>query len=149
MHSPAGSVCAICAGRTRGRTIRLRLTHGVTAWLCEVHASPESQLRRDGRDLVEALERVWLASDCLTAGRRRALAAHVALVSRDPSPARRRPGSYAWPELRARAEAEWARGAPPLPTIRRLRREVAGGPVTPPSERTMQRWHSQRRWAHE
>jgi hypothetical protein len=146
MHLPAGSLCAICADRTRGRTIRLRLTHGVTAWLCEAHASPAFQLRRDGRDLAEALERVWQASDCLTAARRRALAAHVALVSRDLSATRARPGSYAWPELRARAEAEWARGAPPLPTIRRLRREVAGGPVTPPSERTMQRWHSQRRW---
>jgi hypothetical protein len=148
MHSPAGTFCAICADRTRGRTIRLRLTHGVTAWLCETHASAEFQLRRDGRDLAEALERVWLASDSLTAARRRALAAHIALVSRDPSATRRRPGSYAWPELRARAESEGARGAPPLPTIRRLRREVAGGPVTPPSERTMQRWFNQRRWCH-
>lgn len=148
MHSPAGTVCAICADRTRGRTIRLRLTHGVTAWLCETHASAEFQLRRDGRDLAEALERVWLASDSLTAARRRALAAHIALVSRDPPATRRRPGSYAWPELRARAESEWARGAPPLPTIRRLRREVARGPVTPPSERTMQRWFNQRRWCH-
>jgi hypothetical protein len=126
MPTPAESLCAICADRTRGRTIRLRLTHGVTAWLCETHASTEFQLRRGGRALAEALERVWLASDCLTAARRRALAAHVAPVSRDPSPTRSRPGSYAWPELRARAEAEWARGAPPLPTIRR--------------------WHAERRW---
>jgi hypothetical protein len=146
MHSPAGSFCALCADRTRGRTIRLRLTHGITVWLCEAHASPEFQLRRDGCELAEALARVWQASGCLTATRRRALAAHVALVSRDLAATRPRPGSYAWPELRARAEMEWARGAPPLPTIRRLRREVAGGPVTPPSERTMQRWHRERRW---
>src|SRR5689334_13665923 len=99
MHLPAGSLCAICADRTRGRTIRLRLTHGVTAWLCEAHASPAFQLRRGGRDLAEALERVWQASDCLTAARRRALAAHVALVSRDLPATRARPGSYAWPEL--------------------------------------------------
>jgi hypothetical protein len=63
MHTPAGSLCAVCADRTRGRTIRLRLTHGVTAWLCETHASTEFQLRRGGRALAEALERVWLASD--------------------------------------------------------------------------------------
>jgi hypothetical protein len=140
-------MCAICLDRTRGRTIRLRLTQGITVWLCETHASPAFQLRRGGRDLAEALERGWEANGCLTAARRRALAAHVAFVSRDPSPTRSRPGSYAWPELRARAEAEWSRGAPPLPTIRRLLREVAGGPVTPPSEGTMQRWHRERRWA--
>jgi len=140
-------MCALCADCTRGRTIRLRLTHGITVWLCQVHASPAFQLRRDGRELAEALERAWEANGCLTVARRRALAAHVALVSRDPATARPRPGSYAWPELRARAEAEWALGAPPLPTIRRLLREVAGGPVTPPSERTMQRWHRERRWA--
>jgi hypothetical protein len=147
MPSPAGSLCAICADRTRGRTIRLRLTHGVTVWLCEEHASPEFQVRRAGLDLVEALEPLWQAHGCLTAARRRALAAHVALVTRDPAITRPRPGSYAWPELRLRAEAEWARGGPPLATIRRLRRELAGGPVTPPSVRTMQRWHRQRRWA--
>jgi hypothetical protein len=147
MSLPAGSMCALCTDCTRGRTIRLRLTHGITVWLCQVHASPAFQLRRDGRELAEALERAWEANGCLTVARRRALAAHVALVSRDPATARPRPGSYAWPELRARAEAEWALGAPPLPTIRRLLREVAGGPVTPPSERTMQRWHRERRWA--
>ena len=139
-------MCALCTVRTRGRTIRLRLTHGITVWLCERHASPEFQLRRGGRDLTEALERAWQANGCLTATRRRALAAHTAHVSRDPA-TRPRPGSYAWPELRARAEAEWARGAPPLPTIRHLLREVAGGPVTPPSECTMQRWYRERRWA--
>jgi len=147
MPSPAGSLCAICADRTRGRTIRVPLTHGVTVWLCEPHASPEFQLRRDGLDLVETLERLWHAHGCLTAARRRALAAHVAFVTRDPATMRPRPGSYAWPELRLRAEAEWARGSPPLPTIRRLRRELAGGPVTPPSVRTMQRWYRARRWA--
>jgi hypothetical protein len=139
-------MCALCVDRTRGRTIRLRLTHGITVWLCEAHASPEFQLRRSGRELAEALARCWEAGGCLTAARRRALAAHVALASGDSAAPRARPGSYAWPELRARAEAEWARGAPPLPTIRRLREEVAGGPVTPPSERTMQRWHRERRW---
>jgi len=146
MTSPANSLCAICADRTRGRTVALPLTHGVTVQLCERHASPEYQMRRDGLELTETLERLWHAHGCLTAARRRALTTHIALVTREPA-ARARPGSYAWPELRQRAEAEFARGGPALPTIHRLRREVAGGPVIPPSVRTMQRWHRQRRWA--
>ena len=103
MPSSAGSLCAICADRTRGRTTRIRLAYGVTVWLCREHASPEFQVRRDGLDLVETLERLWHAHGCLTAARRRALAAHVAVVTREPAP-RSRPGSYAWPELRLRAE---------------------------------------------
>jgi len=140
------SVCAICSDRTRGRTVALPLTYGVTVRLCERHASPEYQMRRDGLELTETLERLWRAHGCLTAARRRALAAHVALVTREPAP-RARPGSYAWPELRRLAEAEFARGGPALPTVHRLRRELAGGPVTPPSVRTMLRWYNQRRWA--
>jgi hypothetical protein len=138
-------MCAICADRTRGRTIPVRFAYRVTVWLCEAHASPEFQARRGGLDLVEVLERLWDAHGCLSSARRRALAAHVAVMTRDLA-ARPRPGSYAWPELRLRVEAEWARGAPPLPLIRRIRRELAGGPVTPPSVRTMQRWYSQGRW---
>jgi len=145
MPSSTDSVCAICVDRTRGRTVALPLTHGVTVWLCEHHASPEFQMRRNGLELAETLERLWRAHGCLTAARRRALTAHLALVTREPAP-RSRPGSYAWPELRQQAEAEFARGGPPLPTIHKLRRELAGGPVTPPSVRTMQRWHRQRRW---
>ena len=148
MPQPVDPVCAICADRTRGRTVALALTYGVTVWLCEGHASPEFQMRRDGLDLAETLERLWRAHGCLTAARRRALVADVALVTREPA-ARAQPGSYAWPELRQRAEAEFARGGPPLPTIRRLRRELTGGPVTPPSIRTMQRWHRERRWERE
>jgi hypothetical protein len=145
MPTPTHPLCAICAVHTRDRTVALRLTHGVTVWLCERHASPEYQMRRDGREFAETLERLWHAHGCLTAARRRALGAHVALVTRRPA-ARARPGSYAWPELRQLAEAEFARGGPALPTIHRLRRELAGGAVTPPSIRTMQRWHRERRW---
>jgi len=145
MTSSTESVCAICADRTRGRTVALPLTHGVTVQLCEHHASPEYQMRRGGLELAETLERLWQAHGCLTAARRRALAAHIALVTREPAP-RQRPGSYAWPALRQLAEAEFALGGPAQPTIDRLRRELAGGPVTPPSVRTMRRWHAQRRW---
>jgi hypothetical protein len=145
MPTATNHLCAICSDRSRGRTVALPLTHGITVQLCERHASPEYQTRRDGRELTETLERLWRAHGCLTAARRRALAAHVALVTREPA-ARARPGSYAWPELRRRAEAEFSRGGPAQPTIDRLRRELAGGPMTPPSVRTMWRWYNQRRW---
>jgi len=145
MSSTTNPPCAICADHTRDRTVALPLTHGITVWLCERHASPEYQMCRDGLELTETLERLWRAHGCLTAARRRALASHLALVTREPA-ARARPGSYAWPDLRRAAEAEFARGGPALPTIHRLRRELAAGPVTPPSVRTMQRWYNQRRW---
>src|SRR4029079_9791801 len=98
----------------RDRAVPLPLTHGITVWLCERHASPEYQMRRDGLELTETLERLWRAHGCLTAARRRALGGHRALVTREPAP-RGRPGSYAWPELRRLAEAEFACGGPALP----------------------------------
>ena len=64
-------VCAICADRTRGRTVSLRLTHRITVWLCAAHASPEFQCRRNGRDFVVTLQRLWQAHGCLTAARAR------------------------------------------------------------------------------
>jgi hypothetical protein len=137
-------VCAICADRTRGLTRELRMTHGVTVWLCATHVSAEYRCSRNGRDFVLTLQRLWEAHGCLNAARRRALTAHLALFA-DRPPARR-PGSYAWPELRRRAEAEFALGATPTETIRRLRQECAGGPVAPPSLRTMQRWFREARW---
>jgi hypothetical protein len=137
-------VCAICADRTRGRTVSLRLTHGITVWLCAAHASPEFQCRRNGRDFVLTLQRLWQAHGCLTAARRRALAAHLDALA-GPPPVRR-PGSYAWPDLRRLAEAEFALGGPPLATIARLRRVCADGPAAPPSVRTMLRWHREGRW---
>ena len=95
-------------------------------WLCAAHASPEFQCRRNGRDFVVTLQRLWQAHGCLTAARARALAAHLDALA-GPPPARR-PGSYAWPDLRRRAEAEFALGGPPLATIARLRRVVRGRP---------------------
>jgi hypothetical protein len=85
-------VCAICCDRTRGRTIGLRLTHGVNVWLCEAHASPEFQCSRDGRDFVVTLRRLWQAHGCLTAARRRALDAHLDTLA--DRPLRTGPGSY-------------------------------------------------------
>jgi hypothetical protein len=137
-------VCAICVDRTRGLTLELRLTHGVTVWLCEGHASPEFQCRRNGRDFVVTLQRLWQAHGCLTAARHCALSTHLAGLA--DRPAEPRPGSYSWRDLRRRAEAEFALGGPPLVTIARLRAAYADGPAVPPSVRTMLRWHHERRW---
>jgi hypothetical protein len=137
-------VCAICVDRTRGLTVSVRLTHGVTVWLCEAHASPEFQVRRSGRDFVLTLQRLWGAHGCLTAARSRALSAHLAaMAERSGSP---KPGSYSWAELRRQAESEFAEGGPPMPTITRLRARYSGGSAAPPSVRTMRRWHRERRW---
>jgi hypothetical protein len=137
-------VCAICVDRTRGLTVSLRLTHGVTVWLCEAHASPEFQARRSGRDFVLTLQRLWGAHGCLTAARGRALSAHLAAMAERSGSAK--PGSYSWAGLRRLAESEFAGGGPPMPTITRLRARYSGGSAAPPSVRTMRRWHRERRW---
>ena len=136
--------CAICADRTRGRTELVRLSYGVALTLCEGHASREFQMQRGGRDFVLTLQRLWRAHGCLTKARSRALDAH--LRSLTERPARPRPGSYAWPELRDEAERLFAAGAHPPTVIGRLRARHATCPASPPSVRSMRRWHTQRRW---
>jgi hypothetical protein len=142
-------VCAICADRTRGRTELVRLTHGVTVWLCAAHASPEFQRQRGGRDFVLTLQRLWQAHGCLTANRSKALTAHLnALTGPAPRP---RPGSYAWPALRATVEQRFAAGAVPGQVTVALhaafeRRTGVAVLVRPPSPRTIHRWHAERRW---
>lgn len=138
-------VCAICVDRTRGRTQKLRLTHRVSVHLCEAHASAEFQTRRGGRDFVRTLMGVWQASDCLTLARSRALDAHLERLT-GPPPARPRPGSYSWPALRRRLEDRYAAGATPAAIAPEVRARYADAPATPPSRRTIQRWHAQRRW---
>ena len=80
----------------------------------------------------------------MTQARHRALDAHLASL-RAPA-GRRRPGSYAWPELRRSVEERYAGGAAPLHT-----HEIDDGPCTrcsahAPSRRTLRRWHAERRW---
>jgi hypothetical protein len=138
-------VCAICVDRTRGKTQRVQLTHRVSVWLCQAHASREFQTQRSGRDFVTTLHRVWKANDCLTVARDRALTAHLA-QQRGPRPERPRPGSYTWPSLRRAVEAEYARGTTPYQAHQAVHRQHADCPARPPSRRTIQRWHAQRRW---
>jgi hypothetical protein len=137
-------VCAICVERTRGRTRPVELGYGVTVHLCQGHASPEFQTQRGGRDLVLTLQRLWRAHGCLTVARSSALRRHLAACS--GAEARPRPGSYSWPTLRRQAEAAFAAGNPAQAVIAALRHRHAAGLATPPSTRTMRRWHAERRW---
>ena len=136
-------VCAICVDRTRGRTEQVRLTHRVSVHLCRAHASADFQTRRGGRDFVRTLMGVWKANDCLTLARSRALDAHLERLA-GPPPRRPRPGSYSWPGLRRELEARYALGATPGQIV--LHRHAPDCAAVPPSRRTIQRWHAQRRW---
>jgi hypothetical protein len=137
-------VCAICVDRTRGRTVQVGLTHGVTIWLCVGHASPDFQYQRGGRDFVLTLSRLWAANGCLSVARQEALEAHLRSIRARPE--RPRPGSYAWPELRAVVERAFQAGRATEAVLRAVRRRYGDGPARPPSRRTIQRWRQQRRW---
>jgi hypothetical protein len=139
-------VCAICVDRTRGKTQRVQLTHRVSVWLCADHACPAFQTRRSGRDFVTTLAGVWKANDCLTVARSNALAAHLQSL-RQPKPERPRPGSYTWPDLRRDLERAYADGTTtPGRAHTAVHAQHGAGPARPPSRRTIQRWHAQRRW---
>jgi hypothetical protein len=144
MDAPAFD-CAICGDRTLGETRPLALGYGVAVWVCAAHGSPEFQRLHRGRDFVEAFERIWAANGCLTQSRRRALDAHLRALAPQAA-ARPRPGSHAWVRLRREAERRFAAGEPPRQVIDELRELAAGHGANPPSERTMWRWHSERRW---
>ena len=135
--------CAICIDRTRGKTQRVGFGYGVEVWLCATHASVAFLTRRGGRDLVVTLTGVWRANGCLTAARHRAMDAHLASLR--ARPARPRPGSYAWPRVRVRAERLWAAGAPHASVDLRIRGANYAA-AEPPSLRTIRRWRAQRRW---
>jgi len=137
-------VCAICVERTRGKTRRVRYGYGVEVWLCEGHASAQFQRQRGGRDLVLTLTEIWRAGGCLTVARHRAMDAHLEALKGDGG--RRRPGSYAWPELRRHAELLFAEGHPPESVARRVLAARFHN-AEPPSTRTILRWHAERRWA--
>jgi hypothetical protein len=137
-------VCAICVDRTRGKTQRVSFGYGVEVWFCQNHASVEFLTGRSGRDLVITLTEIWRASGCLTAARHRALTAHLeGLKARPP---RRRPGGYAWPTVRLRAERLWHAGHARAAVAQRILSAEYRN-ASPPSRPTIQRWHSERRWA--
>lgn len=135
--------CAVCLDRTRGRTQRVAFGYGVAVWLCADHASVDFLTRRSGRDLVVTLSGLWNAAGGMTASQHKAMMAHLtALRARSPRPL---PGSYAWPRIRVRAEQLFAQGHP-VPTVDSAIRRADYGVSEPPSQRTVRRWRSQRRW---
>ncbi|HYX86085.1 MAG TPA: hypothetical protein VE777_14020 [Gaiellales bacterium] len=100
---PAKSPCgAICVNRTRGRTRGVRLTHGVSVWLCDGHAGLAFQTQRSSRDFVRTLSGVWEANG-------------------------------------------YAEGVGPDGLAAPVHRRYERCPAHPPSLRTLQRWHAQRR----
>ena len=137
--------CCICVERTRGKTQKLVLGYGVEIWLCKDHASPDFQRQRNGRDFELTLMRLWQSHGCWTLARQKALKAFTRAREAAKRP-RRLPGSYAWPDLRKRVEAAYAQGAPPDSIARRVHHTYRDYDARPPSTRTLQRWHAERRW---
>jgi hypothetical protein len=137
-------ICAICVDRTRGRTQRVGFGYGVEVWMCQAHAGTEFLIGRSGSDVVVTLMGIWRANGCLTAARHKALDAHLTALERKPQ--RRRPGSYAWPKLRLSAEQLWQAGAS-RHTVQHRILTARYQNARAPSRRTIQRWHTDRRWA--
>ncbi len=136
--------CAICRSED-GSSEPVDLGFRVHVWLCAAHRDPVFLTAGDGHDLVEALTAVWESLGAMSASRRRALDAHLALLGpRDPVAVPRRRGSYAWPTLRLEAQAMLARGEGPGVIVAEIRRVAAArsGPdgPTPPSTTTIRRW---------
>jgi len=139
-------VCCICVDRTQGKTEKVRLGYGVEIWLCAPHASVKFQRQRGGRDFVLTLHELWASHGCLTLNRSKALTAHGAALKQGRNAKRARPGSYAWPELRRRAESAYASGATPDAITHHVNHLFDTYPARPPSRRTLRRWHTERRW---
>jgi hypothetical protein len=134
----------LCGDRDHRQERPFHLTHGLAVWLCATHRS-DRYIRRDrGREFVRRLGEAWAAAGCLNARRISALTAHVRRVA--PTSDRPLPGSYSWPRARAEAERRYAAGEDPRAVIADLRRRYSDGDASPPSVRTMRRWHTQARW---
>jgi hypothetical protein len=143
-------LCAICTLRTRKShpAVLVELTHGISVWLCPLHASDTFVSMRAGRDFVETMRRVWSAAGCFTKSRSQALDAHLARLERRRS---RRdeatlPGSYHWKALRNETEHRAAQGESMQSIVGDLRARHAHDHADVPSARTIRRWYSERRW---
>ena len=105
---------------------------------------------RGGRDFVLTLMKAWQAADCFTHARSQALNAHMATLDRrrrGPRPEAALPGSYSWKALRNETEHRAASGEALTSILRDLRRRHAHDHADAPSERTVRRWYTDRRWA--
>lgn len=146
--------CMLCMTTHRGPTKLVYLKFGVVVTLCEGHASREFRRQRGGRDFDLSMAFAFKAAGCFTVNRQRALRAiwdenHA--PEPEPAAARRRPGSYAWPDLRRLVEEACRKGTVSIRKLRalleeHLRAELRRGRIRLPSDRTLRRWRLERRW---
>ena len=144
--------CVACFPRSVAG-IDVPLAHGVTIVLCNPHRDVRFIASRGGRDFLASIPSIFEAVGLR--GNRYAkavqsLADQVGL--RTTATPRRRPGSYAWPGLRACAEAAWASGGSyhqgeslVLAAFGNVAAEHLSV-IRPPSRETVRRWWRQRRW---
>lgn len=149
-----GRPCMLCMTQHRGPTVEVYLGYGVTVHLCEGHASREFRRQRGRRDFFLSMSQAFSAAGCYTVNRQKALKAIWEQDRRrddEPPSARPRPGSYAWPNLRRLVEDACRRGIVTLRKLREVmedhvRSELRRGRVKLPSDRTLRRWRTERRW---
>ena len=140
-------LCAICMLATRGKTVEVELTHGVSVVLCTMHASEEFRTMRSGRDFVATLGRCFRATRTMTRNHARALKTHLdRLNTPRPSQTRPLPGSYHWKALRNEVEHRAAAGEPMRAIVADLRARHAHDVADAPSVRTVRRWYHDGRW---
>ncbi len=139
-------ICCFPASRA-GQVVPLRL--GVQLVLGPDHRDPAWIASRNGRDFLSSVATTMTSFGL--SHRRYALA--VSAFVRDvvhrgaPTP-RHRPGSYAWPGLRAAAEAVWSHGGSyhdGETAIHHHLHNVAHG-WRAPSPHTIRRWWRDKRW---
>jgi hypothetical protein len=125
------------------------LTRGVSIVLCADHRDPVFLHSRGGRDFLAATGALFRSLGLRGARYQKALLGFLEDVRRTrvPTP-RRRPGSYAWPVLRRRAEEVWVQGGGFEDGARVV--YTHDEPITTgfelPSLSTVRRWWREKRW---
>jgi hypothetical protein len=126
------------------------LSRGVTIVLCANHRDVRFIQSRGGRDFLAALSTIFDSVGLTSARYHGAVTDLVNQIRARATPTpRRRPGSYAWPRLRAAAERVWEAGGAfhdGEMVILRGYLDQPPGTAQPPSPQTIRRWWSQRRW---
>ncbi len=139
-------ICCFPANRA-GQVVPLR--YGVQLVLCAEHRDPAWIAGRNGRDFLASVGATMTSFGLSHRRYGLALASFVReVVGRGRQPARPRPGSYAWPGVRASAEAVWARGGSYHDGEGTVARHAASAPSgwRAPSPHTVRRWWREKRW---
>lgn len=142
------SLCAACYPAKRAGQ-EIPLANGVSVVLCPVHRDPAFIGSRSGRDFLASMTEL-LRSFGINGRRFHDAIARVArdAATRTTRPPRVRPGSYAWPRARARAEAVWSAGGTYDHGVRAALSLLESLPdgVRRPSAQTLRRWWRECRW---